>query len=165
MKRYCPNCRKEFDFTIKSMSDLDNLVCPECNAHIDRNSTKPIDSSDREHTEEAIEKTFRMLSRINYVFFAAISLFAIASYFLNWDMALYISSGICLGVFLIQLITGTCTFTTGLFFLPAGGVAGYFIFKSIRGIFLGTSIVFVVRHMLWNFFFWLMRKFIRLGNK
>ena len=87
----CPDCdalmehlgwqfvREEIRITMAKVERIqyfrETLVCPECNAHIDRNSTKPIDSSDREHTEEAIEKTFRTLSRINYVFLMCPGLF------------------------------------------------------------------------------------------
>ena len=162
MNRYCPKCQKEFDFQIRSSSDLDNLVCPECGGKIDRNSRKPFDSSSRDKTETAIGMAFFTLTRINYFFFSAVSAIGIVAFFLHWDKALYITTGICLALFLFQLIKGTLFFRTGPFFIPLGAVAGYFLFKSIRGACLGVCIVFVARNLLWNLFFWILGKITRV---
>lgn len=162
MNRYCPKCQKEFDFPINSMANLDNLVCPECGGKIDKNSRKPIDTSSREHMETAIGMGVLTLTRISYYFFSTLSAFGIFAFIMHWDLALYITTGICLAVFLLQLITGTSFFRTGPIFLPLAAVAGYFLFKSIRGVCLGVCIVFVVRNVLWNLFFWILGKLTRL---
>ena len=147
------------------MADLENLVCPECMAHIDKNSVKPPDTAEQDRVTQNIGKIFFVVSRVFYVFYALLSLLGIASYFLGWDKILFIMTGICLGVFVIQLLTKTTSFSTGIIFLPIGAAAGYFLFKSIQGACLGLCAVFVIRHLIWRFFFFIIRKLISLINK
>ncbi|MBR4005295.1 MAG: zinc ribbon domain-containing protein [Treponema sp.] len=162
MKRYCTNCRKDFDFPIKSMKDLDNLVCPECGSLIDKNSRNPAEdtSAQTEKLENAIGNTFSVFIWINYIFFVAISIFAIVAYNRHWDKALYIATGISLGVFVIQLFFHSLSFRTGLFFLPVGAAAGYLILHTIQGACLGIAIVFIARHLIRALFYRLLGRVI-----
>ena len=149
--RYCTNCRKDFDFTIKSMKDLDSLVCPECGASIDKNSRNPAEaevSRGSEKTEDAIGSLFGCLMTLNYIFYISISVAAIVAYNFHWDKALYILTGISLALFLIQQFSGSLAFRTGFIFLPLGAAIGYFVLKSVRGACLGIAIVFIVRHLI-----------------
>ncbi len=151
MIKYCTNCRKDFDFTIKSMKDLDSLVCPECGSRIDKDSRNPaLDEVARatDKTEETIGNAFGCLMSLNYVFFMSISVAAIVAYNFHWDMALYILTGISLGLFVIQLFFRSVAFRTGFIFLPLGAAIGYFVLKSVRGACLGIAIVFIARHLI-----------------
>ncbi len=162
MNRYCTNCQKEFDFAIKSMKDLDNLVCPECGSKVDKDSRNPAEnvSAETEKTEEAIGNAFMTLMHLSYIFYIAISLVSVAAYFLHWDKVLYITTAISLGAFLIQLLLQMLTFRTGLLFLPIGAAAGYFILKSIQGACLGVALVFIIRHLIRDVIFRLIGKLI-----
>ncbi|MBR7080736.1 MAG: hypothetical protein IKI40_09495 [Treponema sp.] len=151
MIKYCTNCRKDFDFTIKSMKDLDSLVCPECGSRIDKDSRNPaLEEVSRatDKTEETIGNAFGCLMSLNYVFFMSISVAAIVAYNFHWDMALYILTGISLGLFVIQLFFRSVAFRTGFIFLPLGAAIGYFVLKSVRGACLGIAIVFIARHLI-----------------
>ena len=166
MIKYCTNCRKDFDFTIKSMKDLDSLVCPECGSRIDKDSRNPaLEEVSRatDETEETIGNAFGCLMSLNYVFFMSISVAAIVAYNFHWDMALYILTGISLGLFVIQLFFRSVAFRTGFIFLPLGAAIGYFVLKSVRGACLGIAIVFIARHLI-RALFWrlLSRLFSRL---
>ncbi len=166
MIKYCTNCRKDFDFTIKSMKDLDSLVCPECGSRIDKDSRNPaLDEVARatDKTEETIGNAFGCLMSLNYVFFMSISVAAIVAYNFHWDMVLYILTGISLGLFVIQLFFRSVAFRTGFIFLPLGAAIGYFVLKSVRGACLGIAIVFIARHLI-RALFWrlLSRLFSRL---
>ena len=166
MIKYCTNCRKDFDFTIKSMKDLDSLVCPECGSRIDKDSRNPaLEEVSRatDKTEETIGNAFGCLMSLNYVFFMSISVAAIVAYNFHWDMALYILTGISLGLFVIQLFFRSVAFRTGFIFLPLGAAIGYFVLKSLRGACLGIAIVFIARHLI-RALFWrlLSRLFSRL---
>ena len=166
MIKYCTNCRKDFYFTIKSMKDLDSLVCPECGSRIDKDSRNPaLDEVARatDKTEETIGNAFGCLMSLNYVFFMSISVAAIVAYNFHWDIALYILTGISLGLFVIQLFFRSVAFMTGFIFLPLGAAIGYFVLKSVRGACLGIAIVFIARHLI-RALFWrlLSRLFSRL---
>ena len=41
MVRYCINCKKDIDFPIKSIKDLDSLVCPVCGNPVGKNNRNP----------------------------------------------------------------------------------------------------------------------------
>lgn len=161
MIKYCTNCRKDFDFTIKSMKDLDSLVCPECGSRIDKDSRNPaLDEVARatDKTEETIGNAFGCLMSLNYVFFMSISVAAIVAYNFHWDMVLYILTGISLGLFVIQLFFRSVAFRTGFIFLPLGAAIGYFVLKSVRGACLGIAIVFIARHLIRALFWRLLSK-------
>ncbi|MBP5359437.1 MAG: zinc ribbon domain-containing protein [Treponema sp.] len=161
MIRYCTNCRKDFDFTIKSMKDLDSLVCPECGSKIDKDSRSPAYeevSRGSEKTEDTIGHVFGCLMTLNYIFYIAISVAAIVAYNFHWDKLLYILTGISLGLFVIQLFFRAVAFRTGLIFLPLGAAIGYFVLKSVRGACLGIAIVFIIRHLIRELFWRLFSK-------
>lgn len=164
MIRYCPNCRKDIDFTIKSMKDLDSLICPDCGSKVDKDSRSPEYmevSRASDQTESAIGNTIGCFARLNYLFYVAVSIFSIVAYNFHWDKVLYISTGILLLSFLIMRILGFYTFPTGIIFLPLGAAAGYFILKSIRGACLGIAIVFIIRHLFRALFWNLIMKLTR----
>ena len=165
MNRYCPNCQKEFDFTIRSLEDLDSLVCPECGGAIARDSRRPLDTDATERTELSLGLVLLLLARIGYVFYALLSLLGIAAYFLGWTTGLYIMTGTCLAVFLIQQLIGVGSFRTGLLFLPLGAAAGAFLLKSPAGACLGVAAVFLIRHVLWELLFWLVGKLLKLSSR
>lgn len=148
------------------MKDLDSLVCPECGSRIDKDSRNPaLEEVSRatDKTEETIGNAFGCLMSLNYVFFMSISVAAIVAYNFHWDMALYILTGISLGLFVIQLFFRSVAFRTGFIFLPLGAAIGYFVLKSVRGACLGIAIVFIARHLI-RALFWrlLSRLFSRL---
>ncbi|MBP5157332.1 MAG: hypothetical protein ILP18_05625 [Treponema sp.] len=158
MIRYCPNCHKEFDFAIKSIEDLDDLVCPECGCKIDRNSRRPLEEPDEGGVDMSLGLMLLVLVRIGFVFFALLSLLGVGAFFLHWSWGLRILTGICLLVFLMQLALGVHQFRSGPVFLPLGAAAGFFFLRSLDGVFLGIAAVFIVRHVLLEFVFWLFGK-------
>lgn len=165
MKKYCTKCKQSFDFQIKRMSDLDNLVCPVCNSRIDKDSNPPVDNTYSDKTVNAIGNTFRVFATINYFFFVTLAIVGIAAFFLKLDRLLFVMTGICVVTFLIQTAARICTFRSGLIFLPIGAVAGYLIFRTIQGTCLGVLAVFLIRHLLRDLLFSLIGKLIGLASK
>ena len=76
---------------------------------------------------------------------------------------LYITTGISLLAYVIQFITGTTTFSSGVIFLPAGATIGYLIFGDIKGVCLGIHIVFLIRHLLRDIVYTLIFKLVKMG--
>lgn len=158
MNRYCPNCRKEFDFAITSIEDLDGLVCPECGCRIERNSRRPLEDPEEERLEMSLGLVLLVLFRIGYYFFAVFSLLGAAAFFLHVSWLLRLSVGICLATFLLQLVLKVHQFRTGPLFLPLGAAAGFFFMRSLDGACLGICAVFMVRHIMWEIFSWIIGK-------
>lgn len=165
MNRYCTNCKKEYDFPIKSMIDLDNLVCPVCHAHIDKNSRKPVDQYETTRTEAAIGRGFASIFRFFYLFYLICAIASLLAFIFRVDSLLYTLTAIALGTYIIQLFFRITNFRSGIIFLPLGAAAGFFIFKSPQGICLGIMMIFMIRHLIRDLFWKLISKLIRLGNR
>lgn len=150
MERYCSNCKKSFDFKIKSIYDLDSLVCPECGQKIDKNSRKPVENND---VDRKIGSVFQKIFEFFYIFYLLCALIGVAAYFFHFQTLLYIMTGISLLVYFIQLFSGFLQFKSGLFFLPAAAIAGYIITQTVEGACLGIHIVFAIRHIIRDIIF------------
>lgn len=162
MLRYCNNCKKEFDFKIKSIKDLNSLTCPECGKKIDPNSRNIERIRKIKENESNIGNTIGNIYGFAFIFYLIFAIIGIIAYFTKQYNLLYISSGINILVFLIQFFTGTLFFYSGLIFLPLGAVGAYFIFGGLEGACLGIQIVFALRHIIrdifFRFIFWIISK-------
>lgn len=145
MERYCTKCNKSFDFTIKSMTDLDNLICPECGGKIDKNSRKPVV---KDNIDENIGLIIKKIFEFCYIFYLLLAVAGIVAYFLSLPTLLYVVTAISLFAFVVQFFSGYITFKSGFFFLPLGAVIGYFKFGTLEGACLCVMIVFVIRHLI-----------------
>ena len=162
MVRYCKKCDSDYDFAIKSMNDLDSLVCPVCGERIDKNSRRESGRAQIAENEIKIGRFFQRLYEFAYVFYLILAIIGILAFVFHADILLYVVTGISLCAFVIQFFTGTLIFKSGLFFLPAGAITGFLLFnRSIEGACLGVHVVFAVRHFLRDVFFrfigWLIR--------
>ncbi len=148
-----------------AITGKDDLVCPECGRIIDKNSRHPVDHREYQRFEEQVGHFFETMVRIAYLFYITLAVIGIAAYFLHYEKVLYVTTGIALLAFIIQLITGTLRFRWGVVFLPAGGVAGFFLLGGLDGICIGVLAVFLIRHVVRDIFFALVSWLISLGNR
>ena len=130
MVRYCKNCDRDYDFAIKSMSDLNFLVCPVCGEQIGRNSRRESGRAQIEENEVKIGRVFHSLYQFAYVFYLILAMSGILAFVFHAFTILYVVTGISICVYVLQFFTGTLIFTSGLFFLPAGAVAGFLLFVT-----------------------------------
>lgn len=163
MVRFCPNCQKDFDFNIKSTTDLDNLICPDCGGKIPANSRHKPQSA--EATEVAIGGAFQGLYGISYHFYFVMSVIGIVAYFLNAYSLLYAMVIINMAVFVLQLLFGDLLFRTGLIFIPLGAALGYYFLQGLPGGALGILLAFAIRHLIRNVFWAFISKLIQAGNQ
>ena len=164
MLRYCENCKKDFEFAPLAVSGRDDLICPECGGIIGKNSRNPANKINSDKTEEAIGNTFAGLLHMLYIFYMVMGLLGIIGFIFGVDKLLYIATGISIGAFIIQFLTGTLIFTSGIIFLPLGAAAGFIYFKTIEGACLGIHLVFLIRHIIRDIFFALIFKLIRMSS-
>ena len=165
MERFCTYCNKNFDFPVKGLKDLDNLVCPECGRKIDKNSRLVIDD---EENDQKVASVLSGIFTFFWFFYLVLSLLGIGAYFLKWYMALYVLTGIILSVYTVQLVFGSASFISGIILIPAGAVAAYLHFKTIPGACLGIMAVFTLRHLIrdviWRLIMTLVRFLSKLGG-
>ena len=164
MLRYCTNCQKEFDFKIKSMDDLDNLICPECGAKIDKNSRKPVETG-ANSAEKTVTNVIGGYFTIKYYIHFVLALIGLIAFFLGHFGILYFMALLCVVTYLFQFLFGRISFLSGLFFIPLGALIGVLVLgKVLRGICLGIVVVFIIRHLIRGFNYFILSKLIRMGN-
>lgn len=161
MVRYCNNCKKDYDFKIKSSAELDSLICPGCGQPVDKNSRRPVDNSQQQKNYENIGKTMVGVMHFIYCFYLLISLVGIACYVLKYEKGVYVATAVVLVAFIIQFLIGQVTFTTGFIFIPLGAVLFYYKFKTVTAACLGILVVFALRHLIRDIIFRLLHKFYR----
>lgn len=164
MLRYCKNCKKDFEFAPLAVSGKDDLICPRCGSIIEKNSRNPASRLDPGKTEEFVGSTFAKLLHMSYIFYMVMGLLGLAAFLFGINKLLYIATVISLSAFLIQFMTGTLIFRSGIIFLPVGAAAGYAYFGSIEGACLGIHIVFLIRHLIRDIFFRLIFKLIEMSS-
>lgn len=160
MLRYCTNCRKEYDFEVKSLEELDNLICPVCGAHVDQRSKSPEKTYYNEAPARVIGYGLWQISVIRYYFYPVCAILGALSFFLHWDTALYIVTGISLVLFVLDY------FFSAFLVLPViGGVAGFLLLHSVRGACFGVmcawALLYLIRLVRW----FIISKLIEAGNR
>ena len=162
MERYCTNCKKDFDFEPLAVSGKGDLICPECGNIIDKNSRNPAGKEMVDETEEKIGRTFANLLHMSYVFYLTMGVLGVIGYVFGLDTLLYIATAISLAAYIIQFLSGTLTFASGLILLPAGAILCWFYFGTLRGACLGIHIVFLIRHIIRDILYTLVFRFISM---
>lgn len=165
MLRYCTYCKKDYEFAPLAVSGKENIICPSCGRVIDKNSRHPVDYSSTENIENNIGSSFASLLRMAYVFYLLFAIVGVIGYILQIDSILYGTTAIVMLTFMIQLCTGTLVFTSGIVLIPIGAFAGYYLFNSINGAFLGIHLVFLVRHICRDIIYTLIFKLIKLTKE
>ena len=146
MLRYCTNCNNETDFPVSDFTGNKELICPHCGQVIDRNSRRPVDTTDTDRTESAIGRFLSGVMHLAYIFYMCLAVIGFIAFFLKLNTVLYVVTGITAGVYIIQLITHTSPFPSGIVLVPVGAVAGYLL-GGLPGACLGIHTVFFVRHI------------------
>lgn len=161
MKRYCTNCQKEFDFHVKSMAELEKLICPECGKPIDKESRKPKNPEEirkQVQREAGVGEAIYKGLRLSMYFYFVCGLAGVAAYFLQFYKALYILTGISV----ISYILRYHNFEKGYIWLPFGAIAGFYLLHTVEGVCLGLLGVLIIRHLLRRLFFkvfsWIINK-------
>ncbi len=161
MIRYCTYCKKDFDFAPLAVSGREDLICPECGNVISRESRNPAGKEMADRTEEAIGNAYAKLMHLSCIFYMTVGVIGVICFFAGLSTLLYIATFISLICFIMQLLTGTLIFISGLIFLPLGAVLGYMYFGNPAGACLGIHIVFLIRHLIRDILFRLLFAFIR----
>ena len=165
MLRYCSNCKKDFDFDTLSVSGKDDLICPECGCIIDKNSRNPAGKLLAEETEEKIGRAYAELLHLSYIFYMSVGVIGVIGFILGIHWLLYAATAVSLAAYIIQFLTGTLIFKSGLFLLPIGAIAGYMYFGNISGACLAIHIVFLIRHLIRDIIFRLIFAFFNVISR
>lgn len=161
MLRYCPNCKKDYNIHVKSMAEMDQMVCPVCKGKIEKESKNPEHIGAEDGMESHIGKTMYELIYLSILFYFCCGLISIVAFVFHWDKVLYIVTAVSVIGYFLQYFN----MELGLIWMTVGAVAGYFIFHSVQGACLGVEVMLIIRHiirrLIVHFFIWVGR----LGSK
>lgn len=148
MIRYCTKCEKEYDFPIKSMGDMDHLICPVCGEKVDRESRKPRDLVREEKTEIAIGRTIMAFLNFWFYLYLICGIVGIVAFLLKWDVLLYLVTAVSVFLFFKPSGRYRNSFFQSTLWLAAGAGAGFFFFRSVQGACFGVEVSLVIRHIV-----------------
>lgn len=156
MNRYCKFCEKAYDFKVKSVRDLENLTCPVCGEKIDytEKGKQQIDN-----VEQKIGHAYFSLLHFAYSTYILCGGMGVFSFFMHWNLLLYILAIFCGIVFLIHF-----GILYGGMWLLLGCILGGVIWKSLSGICLGVLLVVLIRQLIRNGIVRLIGWFVQRGK-
>ena len=160
MIRYCTKCQKEFDITIKSMDELENLQCPYCHEKVDKNSRTPQNKAENEWAEGFVGKLYHTFLRLRFYLYPVLGGIGLATFFLHAYVLLYVLTLITLLVFLSQFGLGS----RRMLWPIAGAMCGYYVFRSPEGVCAGIMASWLVRYVVRTIWFEIIVKLIRIGQ-
>ena len=165
MIRYCVNCKKDIDFPVKSIKDLDSLVCPECGNPVGKNNRNPELAKADEKTEDAIGGAIGVLFRILYLFYFLFAFPSMFFYYFSLTKALFICTIINVVFYILQLIFWGRRFQIGVVLIPIGAAVAYYFLRTIEGACLGIQIVFLAYFVIRGLLLDLLFRFIGWATK
>ena len=139
---YCIDCDYEFNYSINSMNDLSNILCPKCGNKIDINSKKKV------YTSKGVlvfDKTVHKLLDFYYYFYFILSIIGLVGFYLGFNKLLFICSIISFIVYFIELIIGFTRNVLGLFGLIISFIVGVLVINDLFiGICVGACYLFLI---------------------
>jgi len=163
MKAYCNKCDYEFEYTPKSMKDLDNLMCPKCNEKISHKSKKiKIPTIKEQKIDNALYKIINILR----IFYLIVSMIGIVGYFTGIKKVLIICAIVCIVLYTIERIIDI----NYLWFLFTSIIIAFIICYLkiniiIDSIFLSICIGFAVSTLIREIYFLLLDLIIVVSEK
>ena len=163
MKAYCNKCDYEFEYTPKSMKDLDNLICPKCNDKVPPTNKKIRIPTKK---EQKIDNTLYKIINILRIFYLIVSVIGIVGYFIGIKKILIICGGVCAVLYTIERIIDI----NYLWFLFTSIIIAFIICYLkiniiIDSIFLSICIGFAVSTLIREIYFLLLDLIIVVSEK
>ena len=153
MVRFCPNCQKDIDFPVKSIRDLDSLICPECGCKVEKNSRNPDLVNNDDNIESGIGNAFAVFFRIMYLFYFLFAFPSLFFYYFSLSRLLFIFTAINVVFYLLQLVFWGGRFAAGVILIPIGAVVSFFVLRTFMGVCLGIQIVFLAYFLIRGLFY------------
>ena len=137
-KLYCRYCNKEFEKKIKTMEDIRNITCPNCNKIVNERDRKPEVVT---KTEKSIESVAYTLMNIYFYFYFVTSTLSLIFYFTNYIKLFEITTIITIIGIVIDYLLGYTRNLFGTLGLLISSILGVIIIKDTKtGIFLGITV-------------------------
>ena len=135
---YCRYCKIEFEKEIKTMNDIRNITCPNCNKIVNEKDRKPEVVT---KTEENIENLVNTLVNIYFYFYFVTSVLSLVFYLTNYIKLFEITTTIIIIGIVIDYIFGYTRNLFGTLGLIVSSIIGVYILKDTKqGIFLGITV-------------------------
>ena len=139
---YCRYCKFEFEKEIKTMNDIRNITCPNCNKKVNDKDRKPEVITDKERRVEDLAYT---LINIYFYFYFVTSILSLIFFLTNHIKLFEITTIIIIIGILIDYIFGYTRNLFGTLGLIISSIIGVYILKDTKqGIFLGITVCTLV---------------------
>lgn len=139
---YCRYCKNEFEKEIKTMNDIRNITCPNCNKIVNDKDRKPEIVTNQDRKVESLAYT---LVNIYFYFYFVTSLLALIFFLTNYIKLFEITSIIIIIGIVIDYIFGYTRNLFGTLGLIISSIIGVYILKDTKqGIFLGITVCTLV---------------------
>ena len=135
---YCRYCNLEYEKEIKTMNDIRNITCPNCNKIVSDKDRKPevVTKTDRK-----IESLAYTLINIYFYFYFVTSTLSLICYFTNHIKLFEITTIITIIGIVIDYLFGYTRNLFGTLGLLISSILGVYILKDTKlGIFLGITV-------------------------
>jgi hypothetical protein len=137
-KLYCRYCKNEFEKEIKSMNDIKNITCPNCNKQVNDKDRKPEIVTNKDKKIESIAYT---LINIYFYFYFVTSSLSLIFYFTHYIKLFEITTIITIIGIIIDYLLGYTRNLFGTLGLLISSILGVYILKDTKlGIFLGITV-------------------------
>ena len=137
-KLYCIHCNNEFEKEIKSMNDIKNITCPNCNKKVNQKNRKPEVITKTEKTVENIANT---LMNIYFYFYFVTSTLSLIFYFTNYIKLFEVTTIITIIGIVIDYLFGYTRNLFGTLGLLISSIIGIHLLNDTKqGIFLGITV-------------------------
>ena len=135
---YCRYCNLEYEKEIKTMNDIRNITCPNCNKKVNDKDRKPEVITDKERRVEDLAYT---LINIYFYFYFVTSTLSLICYFTNHIKLFEITTIITIIGIVIDYLFGYTRNLFGTLGLLISSILGVYILKDTKlGIFLGITV-------------------------
>lgn len=160
MIRYCAHCEKEFDVNIKSMEQLEDIRCPFCDRHVDKNSRPPQNKSENEAAESFVGRLYYKFLRFRFLLYPVCGVIGVGAYLLQLNTLLYTLTLITMLIFLTQYRLSSYRMLWPI----AGAACGYYFFRNTEAVCAGIMAAWIVRHIWRLLWLHVIVKLINIGR-
>lgn len=139
---YCVNCDYEFIYSVNSINDLSDVVCPKCNSIINTKDKKYVSVS---KSIRRFDKFVNKLLDFYYYFYFIFSIIGILGFYLGINKVLFVCSIISFILYFVELLFGFTRNFLGIFGVFVGSIVGILVLDNlIIGICVGSLVNFFI---------------------
>ena len=162
MKMYCKNCNNSFEYSPKSMKDLNSTKCPKCgNIAYKDNRKKQLTEK-----EQKVDRVlYRIISTLR-IFYLIVGIIGIVGYLYGVNKMLYICAIVCVALYTLERMLNINYLGFLVISILISGIIAYFKTGNIiSSVALGICIGFAISTIIRELYFLIIELIIKISNK